>query len=146
MTLVKWDPLRGLLNFQERVSRSGDLPSEDSPSKKRTCWFPAVDILETNDAYIFRAELPGVGKENINIELMGRKLVISGRRVEQTEVDYAAYHTIERVEGYFERSFNVPGPVDVDQVKARYIDGILDLYLPKSKEEPHQCVRIECRD
>jgi len=146
MTLVRWDPLRDLLNLQERVSRFGDLPSDDSPSKRRTCWAPAVDILETNEAYILRAELPGVGKENINIELVGRRLVISGHRVEQTEVDYTAYHTIERVEGYFERIFNIPGPVDVEQTKASYVDGILDLYLPKSKEEPDHCVRIECKD
>ncbi|MGC8603838.1 MAG: Hsp20/alpha crystallin family protein [Desulfomonilaceae bacterium] len=146
MTLIKWDPLRDLLNLQERVSRFGSLPSEDSISKKRTCWFPSVDVLETSDAYIVRAELPGVGRENINIELTGRKLVISGHRVDHAEVNYMAYHTVERVEGYFERSFDVPGPVDVNQAKAKYVDGILDIYLPKSMEKPYQCVRIECID
>ncbi len=146
MTLVRWDPLRDLLNLQERVSRFGALPSDEPQSKRRTCWLPAVDVLETGDAYIVRAELPGVGRENINIELSGRLLVISGRRVEENEIHYAAYHTVERVEGYFERSFNIPGPVDVEQAKARYVDGILDLYLPKSEEEPDRCFKIECKD
>ncbi|MCL5124928.1 MAG: Hsp20/alpha crystallin family protein [Deltaproteobacteria bacterium] len=146
MTLIKWDPLRDLLNLQERVSRFGHLPSEDTPMKRRACWLPAVDVLETTDAYIVRVELPGVGKDNIRIELTGRKLVISGHRMERAETDYAAYLTVERVEGYFERSLNIPGSVDVDQIRAGYVDGILDLYLPKSKEEPYQCIRIECRD
>jgi HSP20 family protein len=146
MTLIRWDPLRDLLSIQERVSRFGDLPAEDSQPKRRTCWLPAVDILETNDAYIIRAELPGVGRHNINIEILGRRVVISGSRVDQTETDYAAYHTIERVEGYFERSFNIPGPIDTELAKARYVDGILDLYLPKSQEEPDRCVRIECTE
>ena len=90
--------------------------------------------------------MPGVGRENISIELSGRRLVISGLRVENAEIDYAAYHTIERVEGYFERSFNIPGPVDVEQAKARYVDGILDLYLPKSEEEPDRfpfCLSVQ---
>ncbi|MGC8657543.1 MAG: Hsp20/alpha crystallin family protein [Desulfomonilaceae bacterium] len=146
MTLIKWDPLRDWLNLQERVSRFGQLPSEDSPVKRRGCWLPPIDVLETTDAYIVRVELPGVGRDNISIELTGRRLVISGRREERAATDYAAYLTAERVEGYFERTLNIPGSVDVDQVKARYVDGILDLYLPKSKEEPYQCIRIECMD
>ena len=144
MTLVRWDPLRDLLNLQERVSRFAGVHPEDLPSKRKTCWFPAVDILETSDAYIVRAELPGVGKENINIELIGRRLVISGTRMEQSETNSAAYRTVERVEGYFERSLNMPGSIDVDKAKARYVDGLLDLYLPKAQDDPDHCVRIEC--
>ncbi len=144
MTLVRWDPLRDLLNLQERVSRFGGLRPEDLPSKRKTCWFPAVDILETSDAFIVRAELPGVGKENINIELAGRRLVISGSRVEHTETNSAAYRTVERVEGYFERCLNMPGSIDVENAKARYVDGLLDLYLPKAADDPEHCVRIEC--
>ena len=112
----------------------------------RACWLPAVDVLETGDACHHLGRIARVGRENISIELSGRQLVISGRHVENAEIDYAAYHTIERVEGYFERSFNIPGPVDVEQAKARYVDGILDLYLPKSEEEPDRCFKIECKD
>jgi len=144
MTLVRWDPLRDLLNLQERVSRFGSMLPKDLPSKRKTCWFPAVDILETSDAYIVRAELPGVGKENIKIEVVGRHLVISGVRIEQSEINSAAYRTVERVEGYFERRLTMPSSIDVDKARARYVDGLLDLYLPKAEEGPEHCVRIEC--
>ena len=114
MTLNRWDPLRDLLNFQERVSRLIDSTAEESPSRRQACWCPVVDMLETPDAYIVRAELPGVGRDNINIEVRGNRLRIYGERSVESEPAIAAYHSIERANGMFERSFTLPGQVDLD--------------------------------
>ena len=142
MTLNRWDPLRDLLNFQERVNRVIDASLSERSRMRGTCWCPSVDMLETPDAYLIRAELPGVGLENINIEIRNRRLIISGERPIEQEPVIAAYLSIERLHGVFERSFTLPGDVDVDAVKAKYTDGVLEIYLPKSQEEPKNSISV----
>jgi len=99
-------------------------------------------MLETPDAYVIRAELPGVGLDNISIEIRNRRLTISGHRHFESEPALAAYHSIERVHGPFERSFNLPGNVDVDAIKAKYTDGILEISIPKAQEEASAGITI----
>jgi HSP20 family protein len=134
MTLNRWDPLKDLLNFQEKVNRLMDANFRQRCEVGGVCWCPLVDMLETRDAYIIRAELPGVGLENINIEVRNRRLTISGERPYESEPVMAAYLSIERVRGSFERKFDLPGNVDVDAIKATYTDGVLEIQLPKAKE------------
>ncbi len=142
MTLNRWDPLRDLLNFQERVSRLIDSTPEESALRRQACWCPVVDMLETPEAYIFRAELPGVGRENINIEVRGKRLRIYGERSLEAEPAIAAYHSIERVHGMFERSFTLPGEVDIDLAEAKYEDGMLEVILPKSHEIRERSISV----
>jgi HSP20 family protein len=142
MTLNRWDPLRDLLNFQEKMSRLLDVCGEEGTCKRTASWCPTVDILETPDGYVFRAELPGVGRENINIEVRGNELVLYGERPIESEPRVAAYRRIERVHGFFERRFPLPGNVDVDKAEAKYVDGILDVFLPKSQEDRNRSVDV----
>lgn len=142
MTLNRWDPLRDLLNFQEKVNRVMHATLAERCSVSGTCWSPLVDMLETPDAYLIRAELPGVGLDNISIEIRNRRLTISGQRPFESEPVLAAYLSIERVHGAFERSFNLPGDVDVDAIKAKYTDGILEIHIPKAQEETSAGITI----
>ncbi|MGO9567555.1 MAG: Hsp20/alpha crystallin family protein [Desulfomonilaceae bacterium] len=142
MTLNRWDPLRDLLNFQEKMSRLLDVCGEEGTCKRAASWCPTVDILETPDGYLFRAELPGVGRENINIEVRGNRLVLSGERPIESEPRITAYRRMERVHGFFERSFQLPGKVDVEKAEARYVDGILEVFLPKSQEDHNRSVNV----
>jgi len=142
MTLNRWDPLRDLLNFQEKMSRLLDAAGEEGTCKRTACWCPNVDILETSDGYLFRAELPGVGRENISIEVRGNHLVLSGERPIESDPKITAYRSIERVHGFFERSFQLPGKVDVEKAEARYVDGVLEVFLPKSQEERNRSVNV----
>ena len=80
MTLNRWDPFRDLLSLQEKMNRLIDSTVNEGLYHRKACWCPAIDILETPDSYIFRADLPGVGKENINIQVKGNWLTISGER------------------------------------------------------------------
>ncbi|MDD3472960.1 MAG: Hsp20/alpha crystallin family protein [Syntrophaceae bacterium] len=144
MKLIKWDPLRDLLSFQERVNRLQGAKSSDTDLRRGPCWCPALDILETSDAYVVWAALPGVGKENIEIEVVGRKVILSGSRTVEQEYESAQYKSVERVQGYFQRSFDLPGSIDVDKCEAKYVDGVLQLYLPKSPDIEDRCVKIEC--
>jgi len=142
MTLNRWDPFRDMLSFQERVTHIMDAFTRRRHAARTICWCPAVDMLETPDSYILRAELPGVGIDNITVEIVGNRLTISGNRPAEPDPSMAAYHAIERVHGGFQRSFDLPGPVDVEETKTRYRDGVLEVLLPKSKEETERIISV----
>ena len=142
MTLNRWDPLRDLLNFQEKVNRFVEIRTERTVFQRSASWSPLVDMLETPEAYIFRAELPGVGKKNISIEIQGQRLKLSGERPLESEPELAAYHSVERAHGPFERCFDLPDDADVERAEARYEDGILEVYVPKSEEERERILTV----
>ena len=144
MTLNRWDPFRDLLSFQEKMNRLMDTVAGPVGRPLRPSWDPDVDVVETPDAYIFRVDLPGVGKDRINIEIRGDRLTIEGERRTEAEPFIAAYHTIERETGHFLRSFVLPGNVDVEQAHAEYVDGVLNLVLPKSDEARQRSITVVC--
>lgn len=144
MTLNRWDPFKDLLNFQEKMARLMHAAAGEEAPVRKTTWRPVVDIVETGEAFILRADLPGVSKENINIEISGSRLTIQGERPIDDEPGPAAYHHIERETGHFERSFTLPGKIDVDRARARYTDGVLDLLLPKSREPRTWTTTVVC--
>lgn len=144
MTLHRWDPLRDLLKFHERANRLVGVDLEQALRKAPARWSPVVDVLETPDAFIFRVELPGVGKDNISVEVRGNTLTLSGERFIESEPKRAVYHRIERVHGVFERSFTLPDRVDAGQVEANYTDGVLEVVLPKTAGDSDRVVRVVC--
>jgi HSP20 family protein len=105
--------------------------SNDDSTWFSGAWSPPVDIYETDDALVMKAELPGFGKDDIHIELKDHTLVIKGERKREDEVKEGSYHRTERVYGAFQRSFMLPTTVDQEKVKAAYKDGVLELRLPK---------------
>jgi HSP20 family protein len=144
MTLNKWDPIKDLLNMQEKLHRIMHTGSAESCLPRAGYWCPAVDILETQETYIFRVELPGVGKENINVEVSNSALIISGRRPSDKDPEVANYHRIERNQGFFQRSFTLPGYVDVENSAAKYVDGILEVILPKAERGIERSIQVVC--
>ena len=97
-------------------------------------WVPAMDVQEDKDNYIFRAELPGLKREDIEVSLQDGTLVISGeRKIEKVE-EGVEVHWQERYYGKFQRALTLPEPVAADKVKAEYKDGVLIVTLPKTEE------------
>jgi HSP20 family protein len=144
MTLHKWDPLRDLLNFQERMNRIVGKPFAETGLSPSAQWRPSFDVMETAEAYIIRADLPGVGKERINIEIKAGRLSVYGERPIQRESFGTAYLSVERASGSFERNFTLPGTVDVDRAEAKYEDGVLEILLPKTSEEKPLNITVVC--
>jgi HSP20 family protein len=142
MTLNRWDPVRDLLNFQEGLCRMVHSRAERAPVRKRAYWYPAMDIIETPDAYLIKVELPGVGKDNIHVEVYGNRLRVWGERDLESEPPLAAYHTAERQHGPFDRSVNLPGDADLDNTAAQYIDGTLEIHLPKALERRDRILTV----
>jgi len=98
-----------------------------------------VDILESKDSYLIRAELPGMKKEDFNLEVNDGTLTLSGERKAESLTDGVEYHRNERVHGKFSRSFYLPQTVKQDEIKGTYRDGILEIQVPKVEEaKPRQ--------
>jgi HSP20 family protein len=137
MALARWTPRGNLQSFQDEMNRMFDQffrggSGEEAGWGLRT-WTPPVDIYETDDALVLKAELPGVSKDDVSIEVHQNTLILRGQRTHEAEVKDEHYHRVERAYGTFQRSFVLPAIVDQDKVQATYKDGVLELHLPKSE-------------
>jgi HSP20 family protein len=98
---------------------------------KLSTWNPSVDIYETDDALVMKAELPGVSKDDVSVDVHQNTLTLRGQRKHEAEVKDEHYHRVERTYGTFQRSFVLPMMVDQEKVQATFKDGVLELRLPK---------------
>lgn len=106
-------------------------------------WVPAVDIKETDKEFMFMAELPGMNRENLDVDLVGDTLVIRGKREDVKEEKGEGYLRKERHAGTFYRSFRLDAPVKENEIDAEYRDGILKVIVPKA--EPVKTARINVK-
>ncbi|HEX7182781.1 MAG TPA: Hsp20/alpha crystallin family protein [Thermoanaerobaculia bacterium] len=126
--------LEELARIQERINslfEQAMLPSDydDPEGGLPGTWAPAVDVIETEDAYLLYAELPGVRREDIQLQVRDRRLELSGRR--QTLGENRNFLRMERSYGPFRRTFELGAPVDTDGITAGFEQGILKVHLPK---------------
>ena len=121
MAFARWDPLRDLLAIQQRLDRFAPGPAG---------WQPPVDLYETADAYVLTAEIPGVDRDDIDIQTGEGRLILSGMRPERPTA-CEQFHRIERGHGSFQRSFQLPLPIDPTAVTADLKDGVLTVRCPK---------------
>ena len=123
MAFARWDPLRDLLAIQQRLDRFAPGPAG---------WTPPVDLLETAEAYIVIAELPGVERDDLSISMHDDgRLTVAGVRRERTSDEY---HRVERGHGTFSRTFHLPIAVEADRITADFRDGVLTVTCPKAPE------------
>jgi HSP20 family protein len=148
MAVVKWDPLRDLLSIQDRMNRL----FEQTLSRSRTeggisasTWAPAVDIYETPETIVMKADLPGLTREDIEIEIHDNTLTIKGERRFAKDVQQENYLRVERAYGPFERSFTLPTGVRQEEIRASFRDGVLELLLPKAEEAKPKKIAIDVR-
>lgn len=128
-----------LFNFIDRFFNDSapnglsNQPTDVFPTNRT--WLPPVDIYETDDAFVATADLPGLTKDDLEIDLENNLLTVSGeRRFEKsTEDDKGKFRRVERAYGSFRRSFNLPTTVDASAVKATFADGVLTLEMPKAE-------------
>jgi len=139
MAIVRWRPMRDMMNVQDEMNRLFDrffgkeLWDEDEQLSQMN-WFPVVDIKENKDEFAVFAELPGMNKEDVHITFSDGKLVIEGERKKEQEEKEANYHRVERSYGKFCRTFQLPSGIQANKIAADFKDGILKIKLPKSEE------------
>ena len=106
-------------------------------------WQPPVDIVETQEAVELRADMPGLKPAELDIKVENGVLTIRGERKDEHETKGATYHTYERRYGTFARSFSLPKLVDAENVKAKYVDGVLTVTLPKKAEAKPKAIQVQ---
>ena len=105
--------------------------------------YPPVDILESRDAYLIRAEVPGMKKEDINLEFSDGVVTLTGERKFDEPAVGVQYHRSERVAGSFSRSFQLPKAINQDEMRANYQDGILEIHIQKADEAKPKQIAIK---
>jgi HSP20 family protein len=140
VALVRWDPARQLDTFQSDIDRVFDAFFGARTANGTTRrWVPAMDLVETDDHLVLRADLPGLDKEDVEIEVKDGVLIISGERRTEHEDSADGYHRVERAYGRFSRSLSLPQGIDADQVQADFDKGVLEVRIPKPAErKPHR--------
>ena len=146
MNLVRWTPFGEMTAMQNRINRMFNGPywpaGRMDDDTAMGMWNPAVDLYEKDDHFVIKAELPGVNKKDIAIDLKDRVLTLSGERSYENEVKEENYYRRERSYGKFQRVFTLPADVDSDKIKAEFNDGLLQIEVPKPEEQKPKQVTI----
>jgi len=156
MSIERWKPMHDLAAFPtdilsmqremnrmfDRFFRGGEVDeSELTPST----WLPAVDLVEKDNKFVAKVELPGVKKDDVKITLSDNILTVRGEKKEEKETRESNYHRLERSYGSFQRSFTLPTTVENDKVDAEYKDGILTITLPKAEEAKRKQIDVKVK-
>ena len=143
MELVRFEPFAGFGNFRSVLNDLFDENHGRSSARPTVSkWYPAVDVLESKDSYLIRAELPGMKKEDIKVEVKDGTLVLSGERKSEKPAEGVEYRHVERVAAKFWRSFSLPETAKQDGIEATYKDGILEIRVPKAEEAKPRQIEI----
>ncbi|MDO8214074.1 Hsp20/alpha crystallin family protein [Conexibacter sp. CPCC 206217] len=146
MALVRWEPIREINSIQNEVNRLFDSFFDTQTAAGQAGarrWIPPMDLLETEDHFVLRADLPGVSPEDVKIELEDRVLTVAGERKGAIESERAGFHRVERAHGAFSRSLTLPEGVDADGVEARFDRGVLEVRVPKPEERKPRRISID---
>ena len=139
-------PWEELDKMQERVNRVFGLTSPTFLTEEGLGWQPAVNLKEDDGEYLLSAELPGLGLEDIEVDVDRDTLTLKGeKKFEHEEKKEGRWHLYERSYGSFERSFTLPRAVEAEKVKAEFDNGILTVHLPKRKEAMGRKIEIAKR-
>jgi HSP20 family protein len=149
MALVRWDPARELDTLQGEMNRLFssffDTPTPGNGATVRR-WIPAMDLVETDDHFVLKADLPGVAESDVNIVFENNVLTIAGERKAEHEAKKDGYYRLERTQGTFSRSLTLPEGIDADAVMAKFDNGVLEVRIPKPAEAKPRRIQIGIGD
>jgi HSP20 family protein len=139
MALIRWEPAREVDSLQSEVNRVFDAFFGNGSASRTRRWVPAMDLVETDEDLVLRADLPGLSRDDVQIEIKDSALTVSGERHAEHEEKTEGYYRVERSFGSFSRSLTLPDGVDADAVQADFSDGVLEVRIPKPAErKPHR--------
>jgi HSP20 family protein len=146
MNITRWDPFREIEDLSNRLNRMfgrSNLTASSGETLAFPDWAPSVDVAETAEEFQIKAELPGVKKEDLKVNIENGVLTLSGERRQEKEEKGKKYHRVERSYGSFMRSFTLPDNVDAAKLHAEYKDGLLNVRLPKTAAEKPKSVEVK---
>jgi HSP20 family protein len=146
MTIVRWEPLREFGTLQNEMNRLFnavfDAPATGGNGGTLRRWMPAMDLVESGDHFVLRADLPGMSEDDVKIELEDGTLTVSGERKAEHEEKEEGYYRVERAFGSFSRSLTLPKGVNPDEVTASFDRGVLEVRIPKPEERKPRRISI----
>ena len=142
-SITRWDAFHGLSGLQEQVNRLFDtsFPGR-SDNSALTTWAPAVDIYETENELVVKADLPDVNEKDLDVRIENNTLTIRGERKFEKKVSEENYLRVERTYGSFSRTFSLPNTVNSEAIKAEYKNGVLTVELPKRAESKPKQIKV----
>jgi HSP20 family protein len=150
MALIRWEPVAELNTIQNEMNRLFntffDQPGAAGRAGANRRWIPPMDLLESDDHYVVRADLPGLSDDDVSVQLEDNVLTISGERKSEHEQQQNGYYRLERASGSFSRSLTLPEGVDPDKVQASFERGVLEITIPKPEQRKPRQVQISLGD
>ena len=149
MAVVRWDPFQDLITLQDRMNHIFEQTMARSRGEREgvgaSAWSPPVDIYETADSLMLKAELPGLSKDDIDIQVRDNRLTLKGERRHEKETKEENYLRVERVYGTFQRVFSLPTDVQPDKIRATFKDGVLEVIIPKAEAAKPKHIKVEVK-
>lgn len=142
MLLTKFDPMREFRDLEERLSSALNLPDTSS---EFASFKPSVNTREGEYAYHIEVDLPGVKKDDIDVDIKDDILTISGQRKTKKEVKEKDYYKMESSYGKFQRSFTLPDNIDTENIEANSKDGVLEVVIPKMERSKKETKKIKIK-
>src|SRR3984885_15023259 len=143
-TITRWDQSRGLASFQDQINRlfEDNFTRDRSGHADMAAWAPLVDIYETENELVIKADLPDLDEKDIDVHVENNTLTIRGERNFEKDVNKDNYLRVERAYGSFMRSFSLPSTVNSENIRAEYRNGVLTLHMAKREESKPKQVKI----
>jgi HSP20 family protein len=149
MAVIRWEPAREINSLQQEMNRLFgtffDGPAGGGAGSARR-WMPAMDLVETEDQFVLRADLPGLTEADVEVSLEDNVLTVSGERKAEHEEKREGFYRLERATGAFNRSLTLPKGVDGDAITARFDNGVLEVRIPKPAADKPRKVQIQVGD
>jgi HSP20 family protein len=152
MALIRWEPAREINSLQQEMNRlfssffdtppAGAGGNGGNPRR----WIPAMDLVETDDHFVLRADLPGMSEGDVDLSLEDNVLTLSGERRSEHEQGGEGFYRLERATGAFSRSLTLPEGVDGDAISARFDNGVLEVRIPKPEQRKPRKLQISVGD
>jgi len=155
MAIVLWEPFRELNSLQSEMNRlldtvfdtpTGPAQATGSGGQGLRRWMPAMDLVETGDHFVLRADLPGMSEEDVRVEVESGTLTVAGERKAEQELSQEGFHRVERAFGAFSRSLTLPRDIDPEAVTAAFDRGVLEVRIPKPAERTPRRIAIGAGD
>jgi HSP20 family protein len=150
MALVRWEPAREISSLQSEMNRLFntffDTPTTGGNGSAARRWVPSMDLVETEEHFVLRADLPGLSEEDVAIELEDNVLTVSGERKAEHEDKKEGFYRMERSFGQFRRSLTLPDGVNADAIAATFDRGVLEVRIPKPEQRKPRKVAIQVGD
>jgi HSP20 family protein len=139
----RWEPFEELTALRNRMDRVLSRIADPEKELFDATWAPITDVVETKDAVVLKAEIPGLKEKDISIEVENGVVTIQGQREFEGETESKGFRRIERAYGKFLRSFTLPPNVEPDKIHASYVNGLLEVVIPKSEVAKPKKIKLD---